>query len=204
MNTSLYKHFLFIGLIALSISSLKAQSPVPPLFESNVNLKNGTDSLIKAAIPEADIIIAYRIVGIWRLNKEYKLLCLKQGHWYKYFFDASRPVLSAPYGHALTEKATNDSTGRMFYDKLLMNNLLAIEDDTRYPACNAKDTVIHGKHVYISVGGISDGAECNIWIITKDRSRFLDFYAPDYYLKYCPPGDRKQALKIIDLFNNEW
>jgi hypothetical protein len=171
---------------------------VTPTFESKAKPGSNIDSLIKETVPDADLIMAYRATSVWRLNDEYKLLCFKHGHWYKYWYDASSHFLSM----ALREKATNDSIGRMFYDKLLTNDLLTIEDDSTYP-CNGKDTVINGKK-RIVIHQIFDAPEYTIWIITQKQSRFLHFYAPDLYLQYCPTDNRKQFLKIKDLFNKEW
>lgn len=201
---SMYKKLFWIFLILTTFINIQfsvAQSAIPD-FKATMNYENDIDSVLRSVIPHANLIIAYRLYNNWTIKKEYKLLCFKQGHWSKYLYNSTKPTIMDPNKEPLKECKTSDEACLNFYNELASNGIFTIEDDTKYPPCNSTDTIINGKKI-TKRHDMEDGPKYFIWLITPTKSRHLYFYAPAYYLQYCK-GDRKQFLKIVEIFNKEW
>lgn len=57
----------------------------------------------------------------------------------------------------------------------------------------------------VELNDIYDGGGIKLYLITKDKIKVLDFYAPDFYVKICPGRKgRTNVLKLSELFKNTY
>jgi hypothetical protein len=94
-----------------------------------------------------------------------------------------------------------DSVLKFWKDVTALNPFL-IKDDLidgdGCPPIKNKDGSTHNSIVY-------DGGEVKIYLITKDKIKELNFYAPDFYEKICPGREGRVAiLKMVKLFKDKF
>ncbi|RZK76022.1 MAG: hypothetical protein EOO92_15235 [Pedobacter sp.] len=80
---------------------------------------------------------------------------------------------------------------------------LLTDDSTNGEGCPTRKTEItKNGDTIVYDGRMYDGGGIRLYLITKDKVRFLDYYAPDYYEKECPGRkDRIAILTIGSLFS---
>lgn len=202
--------FLPVFILAMLFSVLSSspgygQNALPAFKNNVVPGPDLLDSALRNDVKNFDLIIAYGQNSTWYWGHEYHLLVLYKSHWKKYYYKKFKmPYPNFSKDTLLLLKESTNAVCERLYKALLNKKLLTIEDDRAYPSCPETDTVIDGKvmsnrHMIMDAGGY------NIWIIAHDRSRDLNYYAPDFFYKYCPAyGDRRYALAIIKLWDKQW
>lgn len=161
------------------------------------------DTVLRNHVKNFDMIIALRTHYNWKYDSDYHLLVSRDGKWQKMNFhnkDGSLAKYDPPVLVPDKYKAESDT----LISRMINKNLFAIDDDDVYPTCSEVDTLVNGKHHKFPIG-IDNAAGYSIWIIRKDKSRLLYYYAPEYFIKYCSPyWDRRNAIEIIDMMTKDW
>lgn len=159
--------------------------------------------MLKRGIKDFDLIIAYRTFNSGTLSTDYRLLVLNQGKWQRQIFSDKRGHSMEIAKDAFKLCPTNDADCNALFGNLVAGKLFTIEDDRMNPPCTERDTIIKGvKRTYSF--GIEDGKQVQIWLITHKKSRRLYYYAPDFYVRYCPYGDRKQLMNLLAILDKGW
>ncbi|MCJ8211285.1 hypothetical protein MUY27_16320 [Mucilaginibacter sp. RS28] len=196
------KHFLSL-LITITSFAAFSQTTVPE-FKSNFRYINGIDTILKQGVKEYELIIAFRSFTVNPLGTDYRLLILNKGSWQRKLFHDKRGYSMQIKDESFETLPTINATCQALFTRLVAGGLFSIEDDRVYPPCAERDTVIKGvKRTYSF--GVQNGRQVQIWLITPKKSRRLYYYAPDFYVNYCPPyEDRRALLKLMDLLNQGW
>jgi hypothetical protein len=196
------KKIFLLLILSLCSYSVFSQTIVPD-FVTNLRYTSHMDTVIRSHVKQFDLIIALKTHYNWKYDSDYHMLVLSNGKWQKMNFRNKSGSL-AKYDPPIPIPNKYKGEADSLYSKLVANNVFNIDDDDVYPTCAEVDTVLNGRHKKFPIG-VENAAGYMIWIIRPDKSRFLYYYAPEYFIKYCSPyWDRRNAINIITLLNHNW
>ncbi|MDB5156359.1 MAG: hypothetical protein JWR50_1066 [Mucilaginibacter sp.] len=186
------KLLLFIGYVFITCS-VYAQV-ASPKFKSNSSDNPFT------TIKNYDLLIACRAYDNVAHSITFNVMVLKNGHWHKLTYKQN--VSSAPLSVTeppFKDAAATDAQCQSVYNSLVADKLFSVNDDSNLPKCNENTEKVDGTEQKVS-HSTEDGSEYRLWLITPSKTRYLYYYAPEFFANYCPDNkDRKEVVKIVGL-----
>jgi len=196
---------------------------------ASAQLSQPADSLILQLQKLSDSTILYEARGNWAGVANYYILSKKSDTVNAFNYrdlatDNQSGIIPGirkqmlkpdPYKIMFTKPAINqyfnfhplprDQVFKLWKEMLALNPWSIGDDATNGIGCPQeammKKIKKDGKSYIIEYTQIYDGGELRIYLITKGNIKVLNYYAPEYYEKFCPGrADRIAALKIQSLF----
>ncbi len=187
------KKLLLIAVVFITCTA--SAQVIVPKFKSNSSDNPFT------AIKNYDLLIACRAYDNVAHNITFNVMVLKSGHWHKLTYKQDVP--SAPLSVTeppLKDAAATDAQCQSVYNDLVADKLFTIDDDSNLPKCNESTDKVDGEEQKVS-HSTEDGSEYRIWMITPSKTRYLYYYAPEFFATFCPDNkERKEVVKIVGLF----
>ncbi|WP_214073703.1 hypothetical protein [Mucilaginibacter sp. dw_454] len=190
---------LFVSLILL-INCADAQHAVPS-FKPNAAVSDNPFTGIK----NYDLLLACRAYDNINHTVTFNVMVLKGGHWQKLtYMESVQSIPLSVIEPALKELPTKDAQCDSTYQAMTAAKLFTIDDDSKLPKCNETLDVVDGAKQIVA-HSIEDGPEYRIWVATPKKMRYLYYYAPEFFAKFCPnKKDRADAVILAGLFTKGW
>jgi len=191
--------------IVRAIFSQRHTIEIPKIIDYSKDAKYPDRSILASYTANFEILISLKGYSAWGPDNSIKILAHHITGWYKIEI-ATDPSGYDPYKVCLTTVKIKDSLGDVIWRVLLENHLFDMNDERTKemePCGPVIDTIVENgeKQVVYSFSEISDGAEFEFEIITKDKYKKLYFYEPGYKFNYCPAFiERKWVNNCIIFF----